>query len=52
MMSDQNSENKKRDKKSTVNMYTAVGDHENVKKINEELETLERACISAQNRVQ
>ena len=33
-------------------MYTAVGDQESVKKINEELETLERECTSAQNRAQ
>ena len=35
-----------------IDMYTAVGDQESVKKINEELETLERECTSAQNRAQ
>ena len=33
-----------------IDMYTAIGDQESVKKINEELETLERECTSAQNR--
>ena len=35
-----------------IDMYTAVGDQESVKKINEELETLGRECKSAQNRAQ
>ena len=35
-----------------IDMYTAVGDEESVKKINEELETLDRECTSAQNRAQ
>ena len=35
-----------------IDMYTAVGDQESVKKINEELETLGKECKSAQNRVQ
>ena len=35
-----------------LDMYTAVEDQESVKKINEELETLERECTSAQNRAQ
>ena len=35
-----------------IDMYTAIGDQESVKKINEELETLERECTSAQNRAQ
>ena len=35
-----------------IDMYTAIGNHESVKKINEELETLERECTSAQNRAQ
>ena len=33
-------------------MYTAAGDQESVKKINEELETLESECTSVQNRAQ
>ena len=35
-----------------IDMYTALGDQESVKKINEELEILERECTSAQNRAQ
>ena len=35
-----------------IDMYTAVEDQESVKKINEELETLERECTSAQNRAE
>ena len=35
-----------------IDMYKAVGDQESVKKINEDLETLERECKSAQNRAQ
>ena len=35
-----------------MEMYTAVGDRESVKRNNEELETLERECASAQNRVE
>ena len=35
-----------------IDMYTAVGDQESAKNINEELETLERECTSAQNRAQ
>ena len=35
-----------------IDMYTAVGDQESVKKINEDLETLGRKCKSAQNRAQ
>ena len=33
-----------------MDMYTAVEEQESVKKINEELETLENECTSAQNR--
>ena len=33
-------------------IYTAVGGQEDVKKINEELEILERECTSAQSRTQ
>ena len=33
-----------------MDMYTTVGDQESVKNTNEELETLERECISVQNR--
>ena len=39
-------------RETLIDMYTAVGDQESVKKINEELETLERECTSAQNRAQ
>ena len=35
-----------------IDLYKAVGNQESVKKINEELETLERECTSAQNRAQ
>ena len=35
-----------------MDMYTAVEEQESVKKINEELETLENECTSAQNRAQ
>ena len=35
-----------------MNIYTAVGGQEDVKKINEELEILERECTSAQSRTQ
>ena len=35
-----------------IDMYTAVEEQESVKKINEELETLENECTSAQNRAQ
>ena len=35
-----------------IDMYTAEGDQESAKKINEELEALERECTSAQNRAQ
>ena len=38
--------------KTLIDMYTAVGDQESVKRINGELETLERECTSAQNRAQ
>ena len=38
--------------KSLMDMYTAVGDQEGVKKIIEGLETLEKDCTSAQNRSQ
>ena len=35
-----------------MDKYLAVGDQEGVRKINEELETLEKECTSAQNRAQ
>ena len=35
-----------------IDMYTAVGDQESIKKINKELEKLERECTSAKNRAQ
>ena len=35
-----------------MNIYTAVGGQEDVKKINEELGMLERKCTSAQSRTQ
>ena len=35
-----------------MDMYTVVGDQECFKNINEELEILERECISSQNRAQ
>ena len=33
-----------------IDMYTAVGDQEGVKKINEELGILKRECTSVQNK--